>query len=1642
MWYNKYVGIPYKDNGRDETGLDCWGLVRLVYKNEYDIELPSFVNDYIGSRDIETTSELISRHREGWQQCTNRTIGSVVLLKIFGAQTHVGVYIGNNKFLHARENHAAAIESLDSTMWKNRVVGFFKYVENTGIIVNGMPNPLKTQRYVEVLPEGITLKQVVEQINDKYKISKRLKSKIVLLLNGKLAEERDLNKQLTRFDTIEYRLVPEGGNALRSVLMIAVLVIANMAGQYYANSVAAAEAAAAAEVVTAGKAAWGIGAYAVQFGTTVVGMALVDAIAPIRMPNVNENNPGSPVGLNLFTGGSNRANLYGSLPVVLGKTRITPPLAASTLLQPEEYTSYMSMNLCWGVGDLVLDESTLMVGGVELKDYITDDHTPEIITLDNNGISSTANEIAQFKTIFSTDVKQVYPNQELTADAQVGVPGPWKEVILENQGLINKFTVTLNFPEGLRVVYTSGNDAGISDYATAQFAIEYAKKIPGTSNYEAFTSSGTTAQLSQLYVAQKIDCVFPRPVYSAEGTIIAATVGFWTRVGIRRNSLVILRGAVADTNLGTPQTASQSQALQDHISANSYAGAFDQSASGVVYPQFTGTGTEAVTPLFSLWTTSEGTTQQIDHTTAQGITKTGMAVTLTDIMSTTYADEYSAGTPVVSGKAINIGTGVITNGNNVSLISLNQLRKDAFNYTTAEISVPLGDYKVRVRRLDEVIVDYDGGDTPAASLNNPLVKIPSTGNLNNTGTDIIVGLGDRDYMEYTNLVNLPKWYWKISSIVVPTGITLGSYTPWAEDARVLKVANIASVSPSFTAGDITYNIEAMNGAGSVTQFQLVQRVEKSANANAYRVYTADYVLKPRVGTGSIIFEVSDPTNQATDTWTRLPGNQFYYTIFEQSLTEPATATLLQAGELQFAFNSVEGAGLTLFDGNTVSNPTFANLGLYTYKVRLYADQNKTQLLDECRLVYRHSGRSIAAYRTFNKAILYAITGYTNQDGFVAPKYKLNNVLTDCRIVRTAIKLQSSSKVNGQVDGINGIVQSIGYNWYPTNPNTSLLVGEWKREPINNPASLFLYVLTHPANAYRVASPSTTLEALAEQVDMNTVKEWHYYCQQQNFTFNTVLENATSVMDVLKDVCAAGRASPLLKDGKWSVVIDKPKTDIVQHFTPHNSWGFEGVRIIPRVPDAFKTVIRDENNGYTDKEIIVYNQNKNVTNSDIFEQITLPGITNEDTAVKHIRWNLAQLNHRPERYTINTDLEYLVCNRGDRVKVVHDIPLWGTASGRMSTVTINGSQRQIDLDDDVLLQASTNYIIRVRLSNGRFELGSLQVAQTQYYSALTYTVTQSAPSGSPLPSSGDLFLIGTTDTAINDLLVLSIETLDNKNARIVLTDYSPTIFTENQAQIYSNISSRINYNPPDDLTSSIVVAPVSVTFNSGEITASAVAPGILSYNITATIQHAATLPPNISGVEVQYIPVESTFDSALNVTSKTFTLSESVILPDVVLGQQYKIRLRYTGSNSRVGPWMMNGQLNYFTHTVQVNQVFDDRADSIDVDLDRSTMLITINRSTATPASFSHYELRILKDPDSLTNVDFWDAGDDPQNALYGDIIKATTINGQFNISLLSFAKPRLDPNGVMYRIACRTVDMNGNKSRASLIKSYLLTPLE
>jgi cell wall-associated NlpC family hydrolase len=114
--------------GRDMFGLDCWGLVYLVYKQELEINLPDYVSDYSSPEELREIGALIAQEKQtGWHRVCKNDIRpfDVALFRRGRFDAHVGVMIDNTRMLHMARDQRAVIEALDRTSWMPRLQGYY-----------------------------------------------------------------------------------------------------------------------------------------------------------------------------------------------------------------------------------------------------------------------------------------------------------------------------------------------------------------------------------------------------------------------------------------------------------------------------------------------------------------------------------------------------------------------------------------------------------------------------------------------------------------------------------------------------------------------------------------------------------------------------------------------------------------------------------------------------------------------------------------------------------------------------------------------------------------------------------------------------------------------------------------------------------------------------------------------------------------------------------------------------------------------------------------------------------------------------------------------------------------------------------------------------------------------------------------------------------------------------------------------------------------------------------------------------------------------------------------------------------------------------------------------------------------------------
>ena len=124
---NKYITVPYKSHGRGFDGIDCWGLVYLIYLHDLGITLPTYVEDYESIEDSEAVGTLVDKESEKWTKVDKPEKFDVIIIRMKGFPMHCAVYVGEGKFIHCLKGVNVSMEKLRSVSWKNRIEGFYRY---------------------------------------------------------------------------------------------------------------------------------------------------------------------------------------------------------------------------------------------------------------------------------------------------------------------------------------------------------------------------------------------------------------------------------------------------------------------------------------------------------------------------------------------------------------------------------------------------------------------------------------------------------------------------------------------------------------------------------------------------------------------------------------------------------------------------------------------------------------------------------------------------------------------------------------------------------------------------------------------------------------------------------------------------------------------------------------------------------------------------------------------------------------------------------------------------------------------------------------------------------------------------------------------------------------------------------------------------------------------------------------------------------------------------------------------------------------------------------------------------------------------------------------------------------------------------
>lgn len=106
------VGTPYRFGGNTpEGGFDCSGLVNYVYRDMLDLRLPR-------------TSRELAAYQGPPIDPDRLATADLVFFGSGGAVSHVGIYVGEGRFVHAPSTGGTVrLDHLDGPYWRDRYSG-------------------------------------------------------------------------------------------------------------------------------------------------------------------------------------------------------------------------------------------------------------------------------------------------------------------------------------------------------------------------------------------------------------------------------------------------------------------------------------------------------------------------------------------------------------------------------------------------------------------------------------------------------------------------------------------------------------------------------------------------------------------------------------------------------------------------------------------------------------------------------------------------------------------------------------------------------------------------------------------------------------------------------------------------------------------------------------------------------------------------------------------------------------------------------------------------------------------------------------------------------------------------------------------------------------------------------------------------------------------------------------------------------------------------------------------------------------------------------------------------------------------------------------------------------------------------------
>ncbi|AOY88430.1 glycoside hydrolase [Marinobacter salinus] len=109
LWrvFERYEGAPYEYGGTSAQGFDCSGFIMTAYREGLGKQLPR------------TTSQMLKDGRAIPPASVEP--GDLVFFRIQDKEQHAGIYMGDDRFIHASSSVGVTLSELNGYYWRDRL---------------------------------------------------------------------------------------------------------------------------------------------------------------------------------------------------------------------------------------------------------------------------------------------------------------------------------------------------------------------------------------------------------------------------------------------------------------------------------------------------------------------------------------------------------------------------------------------------------------------------------------------------------------------------------------------------------------------------------------------------------------------------------------------------------------------------------------------------------------------------------------------------------------------------------------------------------------------------------------------------------------------------------------------------------------------------------------------------------------------------------------------------------------------------------------------------------------------------------------------------------------------------------------------------------------------------------------------------------------------------------------------------------------------------------------------------------------------------------------------------------------------------------------------------------------------------------